>query len=314
MDNDKKVADYWGEFHNKESRPKLSWLESDVIARNVNKRVSGDSGKSFYDGLSGYSQTGSFRRALIVGCGAGQLERDLIRAKIIDQAVGIDISTKSIEKAQESAGIDSMGEKLNYKIFNLEGDDYSSLGNFDLVIVCMVAHHILKLDHFFSELNRIIEKKGIIVLNEYIGPNRFWHNDKTTALINKILNSISDEYKYNHLTQDGTLRTEYIRTPLSHFLAHDPSEAIRSEEIMKFLEKKFRVIENRPYGGQINHMLLTGIIENFKDTYSDKTILNLLTVFEEILEDADVINTDFTFVVARPLKNSFMDHIKSIFR
>ena len=47
MESKDKVSDYWGVFHNKSDRPKLSWLESDVIVQYVNRRVTGDINKSF---------------------------------------------------------------------------------------------------------------------------------------------------------------------------------------------------------------------------------------------------------------------------
>lgn len=306
MDDKDKVSDYWGAFHNKSDRPKLSWLESDVIVQYVSKRVTGDLNKSFYEIIKKYKST-KFNRALIVGCGSGQLERDLIKGNFIECAVGVDISKESIELAKYNSKLESISDKLEYRVFDLECGDYKKLGHYDIIIVCMVAHHVENLRNFFYKLKELLIPNGIIVLNEYIGPNRFWHNDKTVNIINKLLAVIDESFKYNHLISNGELREEYVRTPLSHFMANDPSEAINSEKILKNLSNNFSILENKSYGGQINHMLLSGIIDNFSCSASDKTILRLLMAFEEILEDSKVIKSDFAFIVAKPKNRNWFE-------
>ena len=198
-------------------------------------------------------------------------------------------------------------DNLKFLEFNLEKDDYGILGVFDIVIINMAAHHINNLKYFFKGISQIIKKDGLIVLNEYIGPNRFWSDNNSFNIINSLLNTFDDRFKLNHLLSDGSLRNEYIRTPIHHFLEHDPSEAIRSQEILKCLKKYFNVIEFKPYGGSINHMLLTGIIQNFESYEGGKDILKLLMKFEEILEDNDIITSDFALIIAEP-KFSFFNY------
>lgn len=302
MIDDNKVADYWGAFHNKE-RAKLSWLESPEILDYVNIRVTGSKKTSWYQ--SSFYSNQKFNRALIVGCGAGELERALLKEGMFKECLGIDISPKSIDLAKDNALKQNLSN-INYKVFDLERDDYITLGEFDLIIVTMAAHHIINLRYMFKNLRKILNKRnGLIILNEYIGPNRFWHHDKVLDIINQILRCLDDSYKKNYLIDGKTLRNEYIRTPLEHFLKHDPSEAVRSEDILKYLSQYFNITEQKNYGGQINHMLLTGIIQNFKDTKEDNQILKLLMVFEELLEKYNVIQSDFSFIKAKPKKISF---------
>ena len=85
-----------------------------------------------------------------------------------------------------------------------------------------------------------------------------------------------------------------------HFLKHDPSEAIKSEDIIKNLTKYFSIIDLKSFGGQINHMLLTGITENLDRTKCGQQILKLLMTFELILEEARVIDPDFAVIFAKP--------------
>jgi 2-polyprenyl-3-methyl-5-hydroxy-6-metoxy-1,4-benzoquinol methylase len=310
---EKKVGDYWGEFHSNK-KPKLSWLESETVIKYINKRITGDEDGNWCE-LIRKNDNSKYKRALIVGCGTGGLERDLYKLGFFESCIGVDISEKSIElaiKYAESEGLD----KLEYRKFNLERDDYADIGSVDLVVVAMAAHHIENLDYFYKNIYKILDNNnGLLVLNEYIGPNRFWHNDKVLNIINKLLASLSDKFKINYLVDGGGLRTEYIRTPIEHFLEHDPSEAICSEDILSKLNKKFNISEYKPYGGQINHMLLTGIVQNFDLDEHGKEILKVLMTFEEILEECNAINPDFALVLAKPKPRlkTYIDRIRYIF-
>lgn len=298
-DRQEKVGEYWGNFH-ANTKVKLSWLESKVVENFINKRISGNESQNWVTELKKIHSE-PFQRALIVGCGAGQLDRDLIRENLFQVGLGVDIARTSLALAEKNAEIECLSNQLSYQFFDLEEGDYASLGEFDLVIIQMAAHHVSKLDFFFKNIRKILDKKrGIIALYEYIGPNRFWHSDNTVKIINQLLDSIGDEYKFNHLVSDGSLRKEYTRTSEEHFLKHDPSEAIRSEDIIRILKKYFSIIDIKSCGGQINHMLLTGITENLDKTKCGHQILKLLMTFEVILEEAKVIEPDFAIIFAKP--------------
>ena len=289
-----KVSKYWGEFHSKD-RAKLSWLESDTIRRAMNKRISGSEDKNMYEWfIERHPQ--KFNRVLIVGCGSGGLERDLYKMGVFLEALGIDISEASIGLAIEQAGLGGY-QHIEYKVFDLEHDDCLVLGKFDLIIINMVAHHIQGLDVFFEKIERALTIEGVVILNEYVGPNRFQHDDKTVNIINKLLKALDQELRINYLTSSLDIKNEYFLTPVQHFIDTDPSEAIDSENILNNFLRYFNILEKRNYGGAINHMLLTGIIENFERAKYSQQILKLLMIFEEILEDNFVIHSDFTFII-----------------
>lgn len=292
------VSDYWGDFHTK-VRPKLSWLESETVIKYINKRITGEEDGNWCE-LFRKENKAKYKKALIVGCGSGGLERDLYRLGFFESCLGIDISEKSIAMAVKNAKEDGL-DKLEYRKFNLDCDNYAEIGPVDLVVVAMAAHHIENLDYFYNNIYKIIDKKnGLFVLNEYIGPNRFWHSDKVVKIINILLATLSDKYKINHLVGGGELRKEYIRTPIEHFLKHDPSEAICSQDILKKLKKNFKITEYKPYGGQITHMLLTGIVQNLDLDDSGKELLKFFMTFEELLEEYNIVDSDFALVLSKP--------------
>ena len=80
----------------------------------------------------------------------------------------------------------------------------------------------------------------------------------------------------------------------------DPSEAIRSSDIVPLVYKMFNVEEHIDYGGTILHILLAGIIANFNPAKEeDIAILKLLGHIEDVLIAEKVLSNDFTLIVAR---------------
>jgi hypothetical protein len=100
---------------------------------------------------------------------------------------------------------------------------------------------------------------------------------------------------------DGEPRRSYQNPAISWFEENDPSEAIRSDEIIDILKRDFEIIEMRPYGGALLHMLLSGTAGNFDPTNeADVAILRTLVLMEVTLEEAGVLDSDFAAIVARP--------------
>jgi hypothetical protein len=93
----------------------------------------------------------------------------------------------------------------------------------------------------------------------------------------------------------------YLPSPEEHFQKNDPSEAVRSAEIVSCLEREFEIVEYRPYGGALMHMLLSRITGNFRaDDADDVAFLSSLAAFEESLENLGAIESDFAAIVAKP--------------
>ncbi len=86
-------------------------------------------------------------------------------------------------------------------------------------------------------------------------------------------------------------------------IAADPSEAIRSDEIVNVLKQYFEIIEKKDWGGTILQFLLTDIAGNFadeKDDHAQAYLRMLINIEETFLQSGD-LDSDFAYIVARPL-------------
>jgi SAM-dependent methyltransferase len=81
----------------------------------------------------------------------------------------------------------------------------------------------------------------------------------------------------------------------------DPSEAIRSDEIIDVLIQYFDLVEKVDWGGNVLQFLLAGIAGNFTaEDHQSQMILKMLINIEDTLLQCSQFESDFAYIVARP--------------
>lgn len=95
------------------------------------------------------------------------------------------------------------------------------------------------------------------------------------------------------------LRTTADLPTASSVAAIDPSEAVRSADIVPVLHRYFDIIEYRPLGGTILQFLLADIAGNFQAEEGER-LLQMLFAIEDALMEAGDLSSDFAYIVARP--------------
>jgi hypothetical protein len=102
----------------------------------------------------------------------------------------------------------------------------------------------------------------------------------------------------------GVSEKTVVRFPSARdVIAADPSEAIRSEEIVKVLQQSFEIVEKKDWGGNILQFLLADIAGNFVDEANEQaaSYLRMLINIEETFLQGGEFASDFAYIVARPL-------------
>jgi hypothetical protein len=83
----------------------------------------------------------------------------------------------------------------------------------------------------------------------------------------------------------------------------DPSESVRSSEIMPLLSRYFDVLECNKTGGTLLQFLLAGTAGNFRQDDPDSMqALEMLFKIEDTLIDIDELDSVFVCVAAVPKK------------
>lgn len=99
----------------------------------------------------------------------------------------------------------------------------------------------------------------------------------------------------------GIAKTTIVFPSPRDVIAADPSEAIRSEEIVAALQRDFDILEKRDWGGNLLQFLLTGIAGNFSpNDQISQELLRMLIHIEDVLLECGEFESDFAYIVARP--------------
>jgi SAM-dependent methyltransferase len=288
------VSDFWSVNRHGVSAA-LSWLEHPVLKRRTHERVSGhpDIGTAEWFKLNFLD--GPVENALSLGCGFGEFDRTAILLPIAKHIDAVDIAEGAVEHARRV----NADLPISYSVRDLNEAVFSE-GKYDAVLAVSSVHHVFQLEHLFRQCRRCLKPGGLFFLDEYIGPSRFQTSPYVIELINRILRTLPARLRYNLKNNDGSLIEKFSPQPVEHFETHDPSEAVRSGEIMSTLRQYFEVLAVKPYGGTILHMLLDGIAGNFdENSESDVCLLQSFSLLEETLEERGVIESDFAAIACR---------------
>ena len=293
------VSEYWG--NERRELVKHNWLEHPVSVACINQRRANDPALDRYHYWQGKYLTPPAPLALSIGCGFGAFERVALEWNLVEKFDACDLSESAIIQARSYASQAGLENRVSYAVANL---DAITLPNqkYDAIFAISSLHHVRELDSLFKACCKALKPQGLLFVDEYVGPARFQSPPHVVDLINQLIQLLPERYRRSAFL-GGEMRQSYANPPVEWFEQNDPSEAIESDQILPRLRQHFEIIDFKPYGGALLHMLLSGTAGNF-DPHSeaDATVLRLLAFFEEQLEKFGVISSDFVSLVARPLR------------
>jgi len=294
----RRVAALWDEStRNKERQPLQGWLDSPLVRDIcVLPRITSRTGITWVEAMSerlGLEPGGTW---LSLGCGSGTTEIALGTQGLFDSLDALDASTVSLEVARETAAATGVS---TITFGDVDLNDTSLLAShYDVVMMEMSLHHVRELERLMGEISRALKPEGYFLINEFIGPRQFQFTDLQLGIVREFLAVLPRRLRQDSWT--GSLKSEYVRMPIEHWDTVDPSESIRSDEIVPVLESVFDVILRADYGGTVLMLLLEHIVHNFDPgDAKDVEVLRLLARAEAALIERSVIPSDFTMIAAR---------------
>lgn len=259
-----------------------SWMSHPRVRAYINGAVSGSPDRWPLDWLESFLGGRRFARALSIGCGAGGLERDLLRRGLCAEIDAFDGSAGSIRIAREEAAKAGYADRVRYFVGNFN-EPVLPRGAYDAVFAHQSLHHVAKLEKLFRAVLLAMKPEGLLYLDEYVGPSREQWNAATFAAHRALFDLIPER---NRLVSVLPLPIE----------VDDPSEAIRSDEILRELQVGFDIVERRDYGGN----LLAPIFPYLETT--DELVDALITAEQELLSAGQ--ESFYTIIVARPKRGA----------
>ncbi len=271
------------------------WMIPKVRSR-WNKLISGDE-KIIYEEyfLNKYLKGQKDLKLLSLGSGACSHEIYFAKQSVFSEVTCVDISETSLNEAatiSKELGLKNIHfVKSDISEFNFENDYY------DVVLFHSALHHFRNVESLLSEkINKTLKTSGLILINEYVGPNRLQFANKQIKAINEALQFIPKKFRKrfrvnfhkNKVYGPGLLRMKMA----------DPSECVESENILKGLNLFYESLEEKPYGGNILMLLLKDIAHHFSESNIETDLIldKLFTMEDEYLKSEQ---SDFVFGVYR---------------
>lgn len=294
------VAELWSTLQEQRQTafPVLGWLDSTLVQRNyVLPKITGASDGNWLVWLVEHLDLPRDGRWLSVACGAGGLELFALEQGLCASIEGVDIAPGAIAIARRNAEAAGRTGAVTYRVADLERERLPEAA-YDVILCGMGLHHLRRLEYFYEEAVQALRPGGHILLNEFVGPSQWQWTDAQLAAANALLAALPARLRRNMVT--GALKEREERPSLGWMQAVDPSESIRSAELLPLLAQQFELPVRRDYGGALLGRVLEFIVGNFDPTRPDDVeLLQLLCGAEEALMATGALTSDFAVAAAR---------------
>lgn len=268
------------------------WNDFTIVVEMLNERATGDPTTSWMHHLR--DNYGPFRHALVLNCGNGWVERELLQHGVVGSALGVDVSTDLLAVARREAEQHDL--PLRYAELDTNLADFPDEG-FDLVVNHAAMHHVAYIDRVTRRFCELLPPDGVYVSWDYVGP----HRNQYTAR------------QWEAAWETNQRLPPHVRQSMSYphlptMLAGDPTEAVHSELIVPTIERYFHVEHRRDVGGGVAYLLLTHNT-TLHALSPDESAAHVRTVMaaDAELTAADPNTTLFSYIVARPDKSVLDD-------
>jgi SAM-dependent methyltransferase len=282
----------WGSAEFTHTLAEVSWMASTAVLMHLNERATGDPARDWLSSWAHRYFVGDRLRVLVLGCGEGWLERAIAAWPFVEHIDAVDVSEEAVARARAAGG-----QKITYGVVDLNVDSLKP-GAYDVIVAHSILHHVENLEHAFAEIERSMKPDAMLIVNEYAGPNRFQFSDEILGIINELLAALPADLRRGQVEQRIYDRKE--RPSREFMIENDPSEAVRSEDLLPMIGDRFEVLESKKIGGTILMHLLYDIVQNFRfDDPHERALIEMMCATEGALVDAGAIGCDFVILAAR---------------
>lgn len=295
QNQNKLVSKFWGKHFRKMRSDPANWQNNRLILDFTYHRMTGTP-KHWLPWMLNdfFREVAGFDRVLSICCGDGPHELTMLESGKVGFLHAFDISEGALEQARSRFARAGIPEE-RYRLEIRDANRFDIEGSYDLVVSAGAAHHIEALERVFSRVASLISPDGYFALLEYIGPNRFQWTDRQLELLNEIVAALPGEYL------SPARRPPVARPSVEELMKIDPSEAVRSEDIIPLVGEHFRIIYRSDYNGTLMHPLYPYLNHELADCgRSDfDAILRLILTFEDFAIRNGALDPDFTFIICR---------------
>jgi SAM-dependent methyltransferase len=235
----------------------------------------------------------TFERALTLGCGAGRLERALIREGVCGSFHGIDISEKAITAAREIAEKEDL--PLTYEVADLNFLELPEK-TFDLVAAQTSLHHVLFLERVAEQVWHSLKNNGYLWIHDFIGETQWQYDPRRLSITNQVLAILPEKFRKNKI--NNQLTTE-IKRPEPGTLG-SPFESIRSGEIIPIFERWFTIEWKLEFNAFLHLVAPPGTRVAYVENDDTRALFELLLLLDNLCIEERIVQPSGGQYLMRP--------------
>ncbi|MEE8522421.1 MAG: class I SAM-dependent methyltransferase [Thermoanaerobaculia bacterium] len=232
---------YWNDLdhHLGEERLGNFWMDHPRVRAYINESISGSAGRWPTDWFRDtFAERLPLDEALVLGCGTGGLERDLVGKGVACRALGIDVVEEPLAFARDAARSAGLSGRIRYRRADARAFLEDLEEPAEAIFFQASLHHFDDVPDFLELVRSRLRPQGLLYLDEYVGPSmsswRWWR-----------LAPLNAAY---YLLPRKLRRGRLVRAPVN---PDDPTESVDSGRILGAVTRNFRVLERRDYGGNL---------------------------------------------------------------
>ena len=266
-------------FNHKEIQSSNWWIIP-MVKERWNNMITGNKNQEFVDfTVNTFLKDKQNLKMLSLGSGNCASELKFASFNNFDEIICSDISEILLRHAEEVAKNEQL-ENIKFQVDNANTFSFPK-NYYDIVYFRASLHHFKNIDELIGKhVYETLKYNGLIIIDEYVGPNRVQFPNHQIKAINKAIQLIPKKYRKrfnlncykNSISGSGIIRMKIA----------DPSECIESEKILPAIHKHYKAVYEGNYGGNLLMTALKDIAHHFIEIDDEKKkILNKLFEFED---------------------------------
>lgn len=279
---------YWDaiDHHLGSARLERFWLAHPRVRASVNRTLTGNPERWPLEWFrDAFESRLPVDHALVLGCGTGALERDLVGKKIVSRVTAVDIAPEAVRYAADRAGKEGMADAIEYVVADIPAFLREREEMYDAIFFHGALHHLAPVDDVLALVSDRLKAEGLLYIDEYVGPSmqqwRWWR-------------LIAANLAWYLCVPRRLRRPRLVRAPRN---PADPTEMIDSASIIPSLRRRFAVLAERGYGGNIVGIVYPNLRHDVPAEQLDRAVQRLLHFEQAILR---VVRHHHAVVVAAP--------------
>ncbi|OUS00682.1 hypothetical protein A9Q86_07940 [Flavobacteriales bacterium 33_180_T64] len=265
---------------NNSSKLSSNWWIIPLVKERWNFMMTGNSNMNYKQYLvQEFLKDRTNLKLLSLGSGSCSHEIELAGYDNFEKITCVDLSKERIEGAIKSANAKQLST-IEFICSDIEKYHFPK-NHFDIVLFNSSLHHFNDVENLLTQkVNTCLSDSGMLVINEYIGPNRLQFPKHQIKEINSALKLIPKKYKKRY--NSSFIKRKFFGSGILRMIIADPSECVDSKNIIPTIHNNFEILVEKPYGGNILMNVLKDISHHFINENEEKRkVLNELFLFED---------------------------------